>query len=125
MSAPLPLIDTPIDPSLTESKSTGVVVPTPTLLAVVIVMAVTVLFTPNPRGIALPVVKPFAVVPIIRLPVDNVNCVALTARPAVKSDTATFTVLPLCTIGSTSVPAKGVAEAVSAEIFLSAIGFNP
>lgn len=99
----------------------GEAVPTPTLPAVSIVIAVTVLFTPKPKGIALPVVTPLPVVLNIRLSVDSVNCVALTARPAVKFDTATFTVDPPCTIGRTSVPASGVVDAVNAEIFLSAM----
>jgi hypothetical protein len=46
---------------------------------------------------------------------------ALTARPAVKLATETCLVVLLCTIGNTSVPAKGVVDAVSAEIFKSAI----
>ncbi|NDG19551.1 MAG: hypothetical protein EB117_14935, partial [Betaproteobacteria bacterium] len=50
-----------------------------------------------------------------------VNLATDVSRPAVKSATLTFLVVPDCTIGSTSVPAKGVVAAVSAEIFLSAI----
>ena len=70
---------------------------------------------------ALPVVMPLAVVPIITLSVDAVRLEADTARQAVKFATDTLTVVLLCTIGKTSVPAKGVVDAVNAEIFLSAM----
>lgn len=43
------------------------------------------------------------------------------ARPDVKSETATFLVTLLCTIGTNSVPASGVVAAGSADIFTSAI----
>ena len=46
---------------------------------------------------------------------------ALTTFPAVRLSTDTLTVLPLWTIGNTSVPVRGVLAAVSAEIFLSVI----
>jgi hypothetical protein len=49
------------------------------------------------------------------------TAVALTDLPAVKLLTATLTVTPDCTIGNTSVPARGVVAAVSAEIFTSAM----
>ena len=49
----------------------------------------------------------------------DVSCVALTARPAVRSDTATLVVTPPCTMGRTSVPARGSDAEVRALIFLS------
>ena len=52
------------------------------------------------------------------------TAVALTDLPAVKSLTATLTVTPDCTIGNTSVPARGVVAAVSAEIFTSAMIYS-
>jgi hypothetical protein len=48
--------------------------------------------------------------------VVNESDAADTARPAVKSDTATFLVVALCTSGTTSVPASGVDAPVNAEI---------
>ena len=49
------------------------------------------------------------------------TAVALTDLPAVKLLTATLTVTPDCTIGNTSVPARGVVAAGSADIFMSAM----
>jgi hypothetical protein len=51
------------------------------------------------------------------------TAVVLTDLPAVKLLTATLTVTPDWTIGNTSVPARGVVAAVSAEIFTLAIIF--
>ena len=70
----------------------GDAVPTPTLLLASIVIAVTVLFTPKPSGMALPVVMPLPAVPITKLPVLAVIlpacvmvicCVRVTLFPAV------------------------------------------
>jgi hypothetical protein len=55
---------------------------------------------------------------------DAVKLVAAIALPAVRLATLTCFVLPDCTIGNTSVPARGVVDAGSAEIFESAI-INP
>jgi hypothetical protein len=58
------------------------------------------------------------------LPELTVMLAAETARPAVTSAADTLTVLPLCTIGRTSVPASGVLAPVSWEIFLSAMMYS-
>ena len=47
----------------------------------------------------------------------KVRSLAVIARPDVKSATDTLAVTPLCTIGNTSVPAKGVVAAGKADIF--------
>ena len=56
-----------------------------------------------------------------KFPDEIVPADILTERPAVKSETATFTVALDCTIGKTSVPAKGVVEEASADILVLAI----
>jgi hypothetical protein len=51
----------------------------------------------------------------------KVRSLAVIARPEVKSATETLVVTPLCTIGNTSVPARGVVAAGKADIFTFAI----